>query len=161
MIWAKNRWISYICQPLENFLKIIWGSRKNSIVSNIALYGGTLYWGSSVYYEILNIYFCYCPEVDNNSENEPRHWGQMSIQLRHNQAMSFSLCPNHQQKAHGPWHFADMMAMMNLRCRSLIYIENVYCCCDLDRGQTALVIYVWYFSNRCIFSHDKNLSNPN
>ena len=43
---GENRWIS--CLPHSDFLKIIWDPRKISVVSDIALYRGTLCRGSSV-----------------------------------------------------------------------------------------------------------------
>ena len=46
---GENRLISYVCQPLENLLKISWDPRKNSVVSNVALYRGALYGGSNVF----------------------------------------------------------------------------------------------------------------
>ena len=46
------------------------------------------------------------------------------------------------------------------RCMSLIFIENVYCCWNLDGGQTGLVDVRLVVLQRCIFNHDKNLPNP-
>ena len=48
-IWAKINEFLMSADPLKIFLKIIGDPRKNSIVSEIALYWGALYRGPSVF----------------------------------------------------------------------------------------------------------------
>ena len=49
MIWAKIDDFLMSAEPHGDFLKIMWEPRKNSVVSDIALYRGMLYGDSSVF----------------------------------------------------------------------------------------------------------------
>ena len=48
MVWAKIDEFLISIDPFWKILKIIWGSRKNRVVSEITLYGTAIYRGSSV-----------------------------------------------------------------------------------------------------------------